>query len=160
MVCQRCKPLHLAHCSAFIPLSCTASSLEPSGCWQGRGRCRQQARARAPLAHTCRTTTSPAPACRSSAGSWLLEQKPAGPAMLGMREGGSTGAAYYVLSREGPDFVAVPVSQWLSFRLLRQCVSLNGLALHSALNLQAYALAINAEEGHATKALLPLPEAA
>ena len=70
----------------------------------------------------CRATTSSAPVCRSKTGSWLLEQKLAGPAMLGMREGGLTGAAYYVLSREGPDFVAVPVSQWLSFRPQRQCV--------------------------------------
>lgn len=76
--------------------------------------------------------------CRSTAGSWLLEQKPAGPAMLGMREGGTTGAAYYVLSREGADFVAVPVSQWLSFRLQRQCVLQPRLHHTTALPLQAW----------------------
>ena len=41
--------------------------------------------------------------------------------LRGAREGGLTGAAYYVLTREGADFVAVPVSQWLSFRPQRQC---------------------------------------
>ncbi|KAK9835031.1 hypothetical protein WJX81_005533 [Elliptochloris bilobata] len=55
-----------------------------------------------------------------ASGSCLLEERPGGPTLRGVREGGLTGAAYYVLSREGPDFVAMPISQWLSFRPQRQ----------------------------------------
>ena len=61
----------------------------------------------------------------------MLEERLGGPTLRGAREGGLTGAAYYVLSREGADFVAVPVSQWLSFRPQRQCG--NTLYLSAAL---------------------------
>jgi len=124
------RPGPLQPCWCLRASACAAGPREPAAagpaCWGGPADGAACARTAKPgawqpvpaaSALSCRACRSR----RAPGSAWVLEERPGGPALRGQREGSLGGAAYFVLTREGADFVAVPVAQWISFRPQRQC---------------------------------------